>query len=773
MHTDILVAGAGQAGICAAIAAAESGAHILLINDRPVLGGNASSECGVPAHGAEALGHNRNLRESGIMEEIRLDFYCRLSPDSSDIGIWSRLLKERCKRCKNLTLLENTAVIGAFTDGSRITSVQLSDGDTVTADIFIDATGDGTLGYMAGAAYRIGRECKDEFGEQLLGREKADTHTLGCSIYGHAEKKDHPVTYTPPESAVRYPDCASLAHRAHDVKSLFPKLTCNAEHTALNFFWWLEWGGELDVIKDKDVIYEHLKNELFGVWDHLKNHCNAETRKALECFELTGWTAFPMKRESRRLVGDYILNENDVAHGKVFDDSIGYGGWPMDDHPPMGIQSHAPGCDQIFLSKPYTVPYRCCYSRNIANLFMVGRCMSVTHAALSSVRVMNTLSAIAEAVGVAAALCIKDSILPKTVDIKELQKHIADRDLYIPYSVPEPGIAQQANVCLSSSRPLPGVTEAEGAIPLTYDTALRFPISTDRLDALTVKLRADTASEVQYAVYGGDTVNENGEVLLKEDRIRIHEGTDDYPLLSAPVAFSGGVVTVVLMKNEAVSWLFGEEAYHTRWAIRFGGEQEGLSFHGAAHIVNFSPWTTINGSGRMPKEPALWLRNIEGKKIHDKLYATPCFTVSPVQYPYAEKALQSTVLRSAELPNLWISEKSLPQTAEYTWTEPVTFSHIELIFDTNLDYSDQRYGFPRGYASADLAMPEVIEETVSDCAVTIRFADGGTLTKHISDNIYRRRILDLGTPQPVSSVRLTVTKTRGCGEARLFGIRFK
>ncbi len=772
MKYDIVIAGAGQAGICAAIAAAESGAHVLLINDRPVLGGNASSECGVPAHGAEALGHNRSLRETGIMEEIRLDFYCRLSPNASDIGAWSRLLKERCERCENLTLLENTAVIGAFTDGSRITSVQLSNGETVTADIFIDATGDGTLGCMAGAEYRIGREARDEFGERILGRDKADSHTLGCSIYGHAVKRDRPVPYTPPEDAVRYPDCASLAHRSHDVKSLFPKLTCNAEHTALNFFWWLEWGGELDVIRDKDIIYRHLKSELFGVWDHLKNHCNLETRKALECFELTGWTAFPMKRESRRLVGDYILNENDVADGRLFDDTIGYGGWPMDDHPPMGIQSHEPGCDQIFLSKPYTVPYRCCYSRNIANLFMVGRCISVTHAALSSVRVMNTLSAIAEAIGIAAAMCVKEDRLPKEVNVRELQKRVFERDLYIPYMTPEDGIAEQAEVKLSSSRSLAGVTEAEGGIPLTYDTALRFPVSTDHIDALSVRLAADTASEVSYSVFCGNTVNENGETLLAKGSISVGIGTDDYHLLSAPVSISGSVITVILEKEPQVRWLFGNEQYHTRWAVRFLGEQEGLSFHGAAHIVNNSPWTTVNGSGRMPKEIALWLRDIEGRKIHDKLYATPCFTVSPVQYPYGEKALQSTILRSAELPNLWISGKGLPQSAQYSWKEPVTFSKVELFFDTNLDYSDQRYGFPRGYASADLAMPEVIEETVSDCAVEFRFADGGTLTKHICGNIYRRRILDLGTPAKLVSVRLTVTKTRGCGEARLFGVRF-
>lgn len=776
----VVVVGGGQAGVCAAVAAAQSGQRVLLVQDRPMLGGNASSECGVPAHGAEALGHNRNLRETGLMEDLRMEFYCRLSSDRSDLTCWDSLLAALCAKTDGLTVLlnaraEQVTVSDGIIRSVRIRRTDAGDCFSVTAPIFLDATGDGTLGFLAGAEYRMGRECRDEFSERILGRETADRHTLGCSIYGHAIRREHPVSFTPPEGAASYPDCASLSHRSHDVRSIFPKLTCREDGSEFIFFWWLEWGGELDVTRDEAEIYAHLQSELFGVWDHLKNRCSEETVSALRNYELAGWTAFPLKRESRRLVGDYILNENDLVEGRLFPDVIGYGGWPMDDHPPMGIASREPACDQLFLSAPYTVPFRCCYSKNIGNLLMAGRCISVTHAALSSVRVMNTLAAIGEAVGVAAAMCAARGVSPRVLAetaMHELQQAILARDLYLPGvpADPEGDLARFAHVSLTSSRALTGTDDRIGSIPLTRRTALRFPVSTDRLDALRVRLTADRDSCVRWQLLRGETVEENGTEPLAEGVLSVSAGSREYALPGAPFpAGDGRVLTLILDPADGVSWDYGTELYHTRWALEFHGKMEGLSYHGASHVVARSPFLNINGCGRLPAELALDLQALPGFRCHDKPFLTPCFRVEPPQYPYT--ALTNGVLRSAALPNLWISGAGLPQSAVLSWDAPVPVRAVELYFDTDLDLADQRYGFPRGKTNPDRAIPAVIPQTVSDFTLSLRLSDGSVRTQTAAGNFRRRCTLSFPDVPKVCALTLTVTATRGVNEARVFGIR--
>jgi hypothetical protein len=353
MKFDIAVIGGGQPGVCAAIAAAQEGKKVVILNDRPLLGGNASSECFVPNHGAEAMSHNRNCREGGILEDMRLDYYHTFSPYSDNRAYWNLILWEYCKKEKNLTVLLHTRAYELIKEARRVTKIKAIDLETeeqyeIEADFFIDDTGDGWAAFNAGASYRFGREAKAEFGEQVFGKEKADSRTLGCSIYGFAVKRDYPVKFKKPEWAKTYNQCASLPNRPHDVHHIFPTIAASRDQRNIQFFWWLEWGGHLNVIKDIDKIYNHLLKELFGLWDHLKNSCTSETVKALENFELTSWSAFPMKRESRRIEGDYILNENDLFYPKLFEDRIGFGGWPLDDHPPEGVESVDPPCDQVF-----------------------------------------------------------------------------------------------------------------------------------------------------------------------------------------------------------------------------------------------------------------------------------------------------------------------------------------------------------------------------------------------------------------------------------------
>ncbi|MFN3422060.1 MAG: FAD-dependent oxidoreductase, partial [Armatimonadota bacterium] len=336
-------------------------------------------------------------------------------------SVWDLLLYEWVRREPNIALLLNTSCIGVQMESeNRISAVialrnSTEDVFTVRGKIFIDCSGDGRLGVEAGAEFRKGREGRDEFGESLA-PPKPDNKTLGSSILFITRRHDRPIPFKPPDWIRKFPRCEDLPHRAHS----------NWEYG----FWWVEWGGELDTIKDNERIRDELLAIALGVWDHIKNsglHPESENW-ALE------WIGFlPGKRESRRFVGDYILTQHDLQRGEVFEDGVAYGGWPIDLHPPEGIDTKEP--PNIAVKVPlYNIPFRSLYSRNIDNLLFAGRNISATHVAFGSTRVMGTCSVMGQAVGTAAALCIHHNCIPRELGkeaVKELQQLLLKQDAYI------------------------------------------------------------------------------------------------------------------------------------------------------------------------------------------------------------------------------------------------------------------------------------------------------------------------------------------------------
>ncbi len=779
LQFDVAVIGGGQAGVCAAIAAAQEGARTVLVNDRPVLGGNASSECGVPPHGAEAMGHNRNCRDSGLLEEMRLDYYLRRSPDSDSRAHWDLILLESCRQEKNLTVLLSTRVTGCATDGRRITSVTgtclaTADAYTITAAIFVDATGDGFLAHSAGASYRWGREGRGEFGESFLGREEADRKTLGSSVYGWAIRRDYPVAFAPPPWAARYPDCRSLAHRPHTARELFPTVTASKDHRSLQFFWWLEWGGQLDVIRDQGEIYHRLLVELFGVWDHLKNSCDEATRKALECFELYRWSLWPLRRESRRVEGPYLLNEADLFAHPLFEDRIGFGGWPPDDHPPDGIASPDPPCNQVFLHEPYSVPYRCFYAKDVDNLLLAGRCLSATHVALASVRVMNTLGSLGEAVGTAAAICAQSRRMPRELSgaaVGELQQRILDRDLHLigmPNRSPR-DLALRAAVDASSTLPLE-CGPALGFVRLGRDTALQFPIATESVERLEVRLKAERDTTVAWQVSSGRDLGRLGDGEVGRGRLAVKAGERWYALDLKHAAETGSIWTLVLEKAESVAWAYGSELFQTRWGVRYGTTRVPRSYHGAARIApTDNPWLFVNHHGRLPADFEEELAAMPGPKVHGKPYVTPLFRIAPAQHPYGAANLTNGFGRAESWPNLWISAAGLPQWLTVRWEQPVGIGRIELVFDTQLDYADQMYGFPR--SERDFAIPCPVRETVKAYRIEALGADGWTTIARAVDNYHRRAVHRLERPVRTRELRVVIEATWGSETARVFSLR--
>ncbi len=413
-NVDFCVVGGGLAGVCAAISAARHGATVVLVQDRPVLGGNSSSEVRMMVAGA----HGRDNRETGILEEIECENY--YINTGLKYSVWDSVIYGKVMAEKNITLLLNTSCLDAEMDGKRIKSIKAwqSNAETfhiVEAKYFADCSGDSILAPLTGAEYRYGREAKDEFGESIA-PDKADTCTMGMSCILQARETDSPKKFIKPDWAYTYKTDEDFPHRSHD-------------NLPENNYWWIELGGTGDCLHGVNDYQEELIKIAYGVWDHIKN----QQDHGADNWELEWVGLLPAKRESRRYVGRYIINENDVnAEGK-FPDLVAYGGWTMDDHFPEGFY-YAGGVSTIWhpAPSPWGIPLRALYAKEIENLFFAGRNISVTHVALSSVRVMATCAVMGQAVGTAAAQIIADGTTPDTIDIKRLQQTLMDDDCYLP-----------------------------------------------------------------------------------------------------------------------------------------------------------------------------------------------------------------------------------------------------------------------------------------------------------------------------------------------------
>lgn len=390
---DLAIIGGGLAGVCAALAAARNGATVILVQDRSVLGGNSSSEVKMHIVGADCHGHRPGTRETGIIEELRLEDACR-NPQRS-FSLWDLLLYEKVTENPNIRLLLDSHCDGCTTEkqGARVRILEAHVRRHATEEEFIlrarffaDCSGDGRLGFEAGADYRMGREAKAEYGESLA-QDQADSYTLGNSILFTARRYETPQPFLTPAWARPF--------RREDFKH-------RPFHGFDYGYWWAEWGGTLDTIRDLDTIRHELLRIALGIWGYVKNSgdCPESANWALE------WVgALPGKRESRRFLGDHVLTQDDCQSGRLFEDQVAYGGWWLDLHPPEGVD--APDempCVQHHLDQLFTIPLRALYSRNVENLFFAGRNMSATHVAFASTRVMATCAVMGQAIGTAAAL---------------------------------------------------------------------------------------------------------------------------------------------------------------------------------------------------------------------------------------------------------------------------------------------------------------------------------------------------------------------------------
>ncbi|MCQ6561131.1 FAD-dependent oxidoreductase [Paenibacillus mendelii] len=470
VQSAITVIGGGLAGVCAAVAAARAGQTVSLVQNRPMLGGNSSSEVRVWVCGATSHGVNSFARETGIMGEMFVENQYR-NPEGNPY-YWDLVVLETVRAEKNITLFLNTDVHEVEADGEeasrRIRSVtgwMMGSERRIRfeSQMYLDCTGDGLVGFLAGARYRIGREARDEYKEEWA-PVIADDITLGSTMLFYTKDVGRPVKYVPPGFAINIAETSIPINRV---------IRSGDNGCA---YWWIEWGGEIDTVHDNERIRDELWSVIYGIWDYIKNSGQFEA----ENMTLEWVGSVPGKREYRRFIGDYVLNQNDIMEQREFEDRVAFGGWSIDLHPPQGVYSTEHGSKHMHADGIYYIPFRSLYSVNVSNMMMAGRNISASHVAFGTTRVMATCAVIGEAAGLGAALSAEKGIPPRELyrnHMAELQQRLLLHDASVIglHNKDADDLALRAEVTASTTLTSLAVEQPVEAFPLTKNVGLLLP----------------------------------------------------------------------------------------------------------------------------------------------------------------------------------------------------------------------------------------------------------------------------------------------------------
>lgn len=736
LDADLAITGGGLAGTCAAITAARAGLKVVLVQDRPVLGGNASSEVRLWILGATShMGNNnRWAREGGVVDEILIENLHR-NPEGNAL-ILDTILLEKVMAEPGITLLLNTAVyevekfapdtIGAL----RAWCSQNSTVYVVRAPLFCDASGDGVVGFLSGAAFRMGAEPRAEFGEGFA-PDSGYGELLGHSMYFYSKDTGRPVRYTAPAFALKD---ITVIPRYRDIKA--SDSGCR--------FWWFEYGGRLDTVHQTEAIKWELWRVIYGAWDYIKNSGRFPEAETMT-LEWVG--AIPGKRESRRFEGGYMLTQQDLVEQRTHDDAVAAGGWAMDLHPADGVYSPLSPCTQWHAKGVYQIPYRCLYSRNITNLFLAGRIISVSHVAFGSTRVMATCGHTAQAVGVAAALCHRDGVRPARAPIAELQRALRRVGQYIPGYVlhDDADLARQATVTASSALVLDELPSNGQLAKLDVARAMLLPVAAGTVPAVTflADIGEDTTLDVEIRT-AARAGNFTPEVTLQRASFALKPGT------AQPVTLPGGFVLdapaylfYTLLPNPAVSVHLSDArltgvlslTQSMNAAVAKGARQQPPPDSG---IDSFEFWLPT----RRPGGQNLALRS------------------QPPLAAFAPAHVTNGVERPTTAANAWVAALTDSQPRlTLQWSQPVTIARIELGFDTDWDHPLESvlWGHP--------------ERDIPFCIRHYRLLDEtGTVLYESLDNHQTRNSVRLQPPAQTSVLHLEVVATHGA-PAALFELR--
>ena len=364
-------------------------------------------------------------KESGLVEELRQQMNFAISLQGYTLlSAPDKVFFDFIYREKNIELYLNTVITDVRAKAGRIESLlayqmKADVSYEFCAPLFADCTGDGVVAFKAGAGYHMGSEPRRQYGEKWA-PEQEEPYTMGNTIFYEIEDVGQPVPFVRPDFAYDVSKMDFMQDIENPLK--FRQLYVGGN------FWTLEYGGQVNTICDNEQIQLELRKLAFGLWDYIKN--SGKFPQAAN-FKMKRMYALAGTRESRRILGDYVLTENDIEEKRQFEDSVAMGGWPMDVHAPKGIYDDLPASNFISVSGMYSIPYRCLYAKDIENLFLAGRDASASHIAMGSMRVMGTCGAMGQAVGTAAALCWKYRVVPREIypkHVKRLQEELSFDD---------------------------------------------------------------------------------------------------------------------------------------------------------------------------------------------------------------------------------------------------------------------------------------------------------------------------------------------------------
>ncbi|MCI5530012.1 MAG: FAD-dependent oxidoreductase [Blautia sp.] len=712
LKASLIVAGGGLSGVCAALAAARIGIDTILVHNRPVLGGNSSSEIRVWTRGATGGGNlfSEEMGVLGILKMRNLYTNPRFNP-----VFWDEVLLDAVLGQKNITLLLNTNVEHVeCTEGCirQISGVQQASEIEYIMEgkMFIDATGDGILGDQCGVPYQIGN-----YGYNGDNKNR-QREILSSSILYYVRDTGEPVPFIAPEYAYDMNYIESLVNKGGRIIS---------EKQTGSDCWWFEYGGFQNTISDSQEIAIELKKLVLGIWNYIKN--SGKYPEAENC-TLEWLGSIPGKRESRRMITEYQLSRQDILESKKFEDGAFYGGWYMDFHPPGGLNSIEESCTQIPVNV-YQIPLRCLYNHKVKNLLFAGRNIGTEQEAFSSSRVMNTCALSGQAASTLAWKCMKEKKQPadlSATEIRQIIETLIREDMFIPgkKSEEQEDLGKVATVTASSEYQIKDEM-ADDFLSLKEGTFLTVPVSEGTPVLLRMKNYCGNRVvrfAVAYFLSDLPSCLKSGR-KVKEEEVEIAPG-EHWVELELPRESENQFCTIWFEKNDQLGIRLNK--------IRNPG--------------------ILCGRGTKPE------------------YLDPCIMWDEKGI-YSPKHVINGYSRPYQGTNLWCSKQEKNPWILLEWKNKILFRELRLFFDPELSMEipsscTQRWDESHRFAMRKGMPPQLIREFRVDV-----FEDGEwKYLAKVSNNWQRMLVLDFEKDISAEKIRITFDRTWGDSRAHLYQI---
>lgn len=738
---DITIIGGGMAGVCAAIAAARLGRKVSLVQNRPVLGGNASSEVRVWIGGANGLSHNRYARESGIMGELQLENQFR--NQEGNPYIWDLVVHEAVSAEPNIQLFLNTDVREVEADGQEDRkTIRSVTGWMMAAErlirfesaIFLDCTGDGLVGFLAGAKHRIGREARAEFNEPWA-PEVADEITLGSTIFFHTKRSDVPVPFVRPSFA------KDITQTSIPVSRILSTGDSGAR------YWWIEFGGEHDTIHDDAKIRDELWSAIYGIWDYIKNSGKFDA----DHLTLEWVGALPGKRESRRFVGDYMITQNDVIAQQPFEDRIAFGGWMVDLHPPKGMYTEQGAAQNMYGNGVFHIPFRSLYSINVGNLLFAGRNISASHAGFGATRVMATCAVMGEAAGTAAAMCLQLEASPRTLareHIHALQQQLLAQDasvMGIRNQDPK-DLARSAKVTASSSLQRFDIGQSDRVRALDRDIGFLVPVE-PRLDSIEILVDASKDVSLDIELWATERAeNYLPHRLVSKVSVTVKQGAAQWVRAQLPWSPEAAAnACVILRACDGVAVHLNQQARTGTLTYVHKPERQPNQFH-------------IDNTDAYPPLALAW-------DMKELARTSVCCRTGAPTTAFAPAKVINGFARPYGGPNCWSSAPIDGE--EWISLELAGDQALSKVVITFNDDLNEHLNNLHKWRTPFRVMPDLVK----DYRIETRVNGAWRTSAEVTDNRKRRRSHDLDVGLRADAVRLVVESTHGAPCAEVFEIR--